>query len=243
MAAATGSSTGSNGDPASEITVRSACLPGDERADAVVQPEHAGAAEGRELEGLRGRQGIGPALASPRGDDRRTDLLEQVERRRRGGAVGCDRDGDAGIDENLGAARRRSRDSRLSAGSARRLRRGLRAAQSPRYRRARSGPPAGAGPAVPRPRVGEYRFPLQAAPGTRRAGSSRRSRRRASRARPRSRRNASPVAGRVPRTRDRRRSCTCTGRGGRRRGARGPRARARSARATRGTARAPGRRC
>ena len=122
-AAVTGSSTGSNGEFTSETTVRSACLPGTSDPISVVHSENAGAAERRELERIGGRQRIRPARAGAGADDRRSDLLEQVERRRRGGAVGRDRDRRRPPSAAPRAARRRSRGSRSSVDSARRRRR------------------------------------------------------------------------------------------------------------------------
>ena len=122
-AAVTGSSTGSNGESASESTVRSACLPGTSDPIAVVDPEHARAAERGELERVGRRQRVRPALhararprsprASPRtcratASRRGCRSRSRRARRRR---------------EAPRAARRRSRGSRSSAGSARRRRR------------------------------------------------------------------------------------------------------------------------
>ncbi len=85
------------GVSASERTVRSACFPTTIEPRDASTPERTGAAERGELERVRRGQSVGPALARSRAHDRRAHLVEHVERRCRGGAVGGDADADAGL--------------------------------------------------------------------------------------------------------------------------------------------------
>ncbi len=80
---------------ASERTVRSACFPGTSDPSRVFEPERSRTAERRELERVCGGKRVGSSLARPCADDRGAHLVEHVERRSRGGAVGRDAHADA----------------------------------------------------------------------------------------------------------------------------------------------------
>ena len=223
-AAVTGSSTGSNGEFTSEITARSACLPGTSdpirssipstRAPPSVASSSASAAVS--ASGLPSRA-------------RAPTIAVRISSKRSSDGV------DAGLSVAIDTATPASRSSRERCDAAAEVAVRARAMRDADAVPGQEVDLLGVGMhavrrhqararAVPPPPACGSRSRRTAARGTPPAGSSRPGRRRASRARRRSRRSGSPAAGRARRTRGRSRSCRCTARAARRRGARGRRA-------------------
>src|SRR4029077_4724999 len=70
-----------------------------DRPDLAVEAERTGRAQGGELERLGCRERLRPWLARPGEEERGPELLEHVERGRRGGAVRAQADRHAGVEQ------------------------------------------------------------------------------------------------------------------------------------------------